>query len=92
MIDPVPRDDPPARAVAVLDPGQRRVVDEREDAAGGAARGEAADVGERVVRLALKPAHEHLAVEAGTGVGKSLAYLVPAILFAIANKKKAVIS
>jgi ATP-dependent DNA helicase DinG len=35
---------------------------------------------------------EHLAVEAGTGVGKSLAYLVPAILFAIANKKKAVIS
>jgi ATP-dependent DNA helicase DinG len=35
---------------------------------------------------------EHLAVEAGTGVGKSLAYLVPAILFAIANKRKAVIS
>jgi len=31
-------------------------------------------------------------VEAGTGVGKSLAYLVPAILFAIAEKKKAVIS
>jgi ATP-dependent DNA helicase DinG len=35
---------------------------------------------------------EHLAVEAGTGVGKSLAYLVPAILFAVAHKKKAVIS
>jgi ATP-dependent DNA helicase DinG len=35
---------------------------------------------------------EHLAVEAGTGVGKSLAYLVPAILYALANKKKAVIS
>jgi ATP-dependent DNA helicase DinG len=35
---------------------------------------------------------EHLAVEAGTGVGKSLAYLVPAILFAIARKKKAVVS
>src|SRR5204862_3410462 len=35
---------------------------------------------------------EHLAVEAGTGVGKSLAYLIPAILFALANKKKAVIS
>jgi ATP-dependent DNA helicase DinG len=35
---------------------------------------------------------EHLAVEAGTGVGKSLAYLVPAILFAIANRKKAVVS
>ncbi len=35
---------------------------------------------------------EHLAVEAGTGVGKSLAYLVPAILFAVANKRKAVVS
>ena len=35
---------------------------------------------------------EHLAVEAGTGVGKSLAYLIPAILFALAEKKKAVIS
>src|SRR5262245_60779962 len=35
---------------------------------------------------------EHLAVEAGTGVGKSLAYLVPAILFAVAKKKKAVVS
>ncbi|MGO8765160.1 MAG: ATP-dependent DNA helicase [Limisphaerales bacterium] len=34
----------------------------------------------------------HLAVEAGTGVGKSLAYLVPAILFAVAQNKKAVIS
>jgi len=34
---------------------------------------------------------EHLAVEAGTGVGKSLAYLVPAILYAVANKKKAVV-
>ena len=35
---------------------------------------------------------EHLAVEAGTGVGKALAYLVPAILFAVASKKKAVVS
>ena len=35
---------------------------------------------------------EHLAVEAGTGVGKSLAYLIPSILFATANRKKAVVS
>jgi ATP-dependent DNA helicase DinG len=35
---------------------------------------------------------KHLAVEAGTGVGKSLAYLIPAILFAKQNKKKAVVS
>ena len=34
---------------------------------------------------------EHLMVEAGTGVGKSFAYLVPAILFAVARKKKAII-
>lgn len=34
----------------------------------------------------------HLCVEAGTGVGKSLAYLVPAILHAVRRKKKAVIS
>lgn len=34
---------------------------------------------------------QHLLVEAGTGVGKSFAYLVPAILHAVAAKKKAVI-
>src|SRR6266513_3897868 len=37
-------------------------------------------------------AKEHLVVEAGTGVGKSIGYLVPAILFAVANSKKAVVS
>jgi ATP-dependent DNA helicase DinG len=35
---------------------------------------------------------QHLIVEAGTGVGKSLAYLIPSILFAAAHRKKAVIS
>lgn len=34
---------------------------------------------------------EHLIVEAGTGVGKSLAYLIPAILFAVSAKKKAIV-
>src|SRR5215469_95462 len=34
----------------------------------------------------------HLVVEAGTGVGKSLAYLAPAVLFALGQKKKAIIS
>ncbi len=34
----------------------------------------------------------HLVVEAGTGVGKSLAYLVPATLWAIEQKKKAIVS
>jgi ATP-dependent DNA helicase DinG len=34
----------------------------------------------------------HLLVEAGTGVGKSFAYLVPAILAAVDQKKKVVVS
>ncbi len=35
---------------------------------------------------------EHLIVEAGTGVGKSFAYLVPAIVYALATDEKVVIS
>ncbi len=34
----------------------------------------------------------HLVVEAGTGVGKSIAYLAPAILYAVQQKKKAIVS
>src|SRR5438477_5511242 len=34
----------------------------------------------------------HLVVEAGTGVGKSLAYLAPAILFAVEQHKKPIVS
>ena len=34
----------------------------------------------------------HLVIEAGTGVGKSLAYLMPAILLAIEQHKKAIVS
>lgn len=34
----------------------------------------------------------HLVVEAPTGVGKSLAYLVPALLFAKSQKRKAIVS
>jgi ATP-dependent DNA helicase DinG len=35
---------------------------------------------------------KHLMVEAGTGVGKSMAYLIPAALFALANNHRVVIS
>lgn len=35
---------------------------------------------------------EHLLVEAGTGVGKSLAYLIPSILFAVNHRKRAIVS
>ena len=34
----------------------------------------------------------HLLAEAGTGVGKSFAYLIPAIEFAVKKKKRVVIS
>ncbi|GIS68274.1 MAG: hypothetical protein CM1200mP7_2230 [Chloroflexota bacterium] len=35
---------------------------------------------------------ENLIVEAGTGVGKSLAYLIPSIVYSIINNKRVVIS
>src|SRR5436189_338038 len=35
---------------------------------------------------------QHLIVEAGTGVGKSLGYLVPSVLFALEQHKRAIVS
>jgi ATP-dependent DNA helicase DinG len=35
---------------------------------------------------------DHLAIEAGTGVGKSYAYLFPAVLHALVSRKRAVVS
>src|SRR6478736_9046797 len=35
---------------------------------------------------------QHLIVEAGTGVGKSLGYLMPSVLFALERHKKAIVS
>jgi DNA polymerase-3 subunit epsilon/ATP-dependent DNA helicase DinG len=37
-------------------------------------------------------ASQHLIIEAGTGTGKSLAYLIPAILWSISNRERVVIS
>jgi ATP-dependent DNA helicase DinG len=45
----------------------------------------------RAVESSLTDGH-HLIVEAGTGTGKSLAYLIPAILWAVKHNKKVVIS
>src|SRR5271168_4300099 len=45
----------------------------------------------RGVESALADEH-HLLVEAGTGVGKSFAYLLPAIDYAVRKKKRVVIS
>lgn len=35
---------------------------------------------------------KHLLVEAGTGVGKSFAYLIPAVLYAVGARRKAIVS
>ena len=43
------------------------------------------------VTQALKEGH-HLMVEAGTGVGKSVAYLLPALLFSMASRRRVVVS
>ena len=45
----------------------------------------------RAVTEALQDGH-HLVVEAGTGVGKSMAYLLPAMLFAAATGQRVVVS
>src|SRR3982750_304550 len=43
------------------------------------------------VAVALEE-ERHLVLEAGTGVGKSIAYLAPSILYATEHKKKAIVS
>jgi len=42
--------------------------------------------------VAALDSHTHLIIEAPTGVGKSLAYLVPAVLYALNENRKAIIS
>jgi ATP-dependent DNA helicase DinG len=53
-------------------------------------RDEQLDMARAVAAAFAKP--EHLLAEAGTGVGKSFAYLVPAILQAVQNHQRAVLS
>ena len=53
-------------------------------------RAEQLAMAEAVARAIERPGH--LVVEAGTGVGKSFAYLVPAIQAAAEPKKKVVVS
>ena len=53
-------------------------------------RNQQLEMAQAVARAIERPGH--LIVEAGTGVGKSFAYLVPSILAAVEQKKKIVIS
>ena len=80
---------PPAKSGAEL-PGVDEMLSTAIDALGGQPRdGQHQMV--RAVREALLGG-THLAVQAGTGTGKSLAYLIPSIRHAIANDTTVVIS
>lgn len=80
---------PPARTSTAL-PGVAELLDAAVTAVGGTRR-EGQDAMVQAVRKALSSG-EHLAVQAGTGTGKSLAYLVPAIRHAMARDTTVVVS
>ncbi|GAA2566719.1 ATP-dependent DNA helicase [Pseudonocardia hydrocarbonoxydans] len=71
-------------------PGVAELLEAAVEAVGGTRR-EGQDAMVQAVRKALSSG-EHLAVQAGTGTGKSLAYLVPAIHHAVAKDRSVVIS
>jgi ATP-dependent DNA helicase DinG len=71
-------------------PGVAELLEAAVTAVGGARR-EGQDAMVQAVRNSLTSG-EHLAVQAGTGTGKSLAYLVPAIHHAVAEDTTVVIS
>ncbi|MDE2836200.1 MAG: hypothetical protein OXL97_01635 [Chloroflexota bacterium] len=60
------------------------------------ARGEQAEMAEAVARAFGSTSQDaephHLLVEGGTGIGKSVAYLLPAVLFALRNNVRVVVS
>ncbi|WP_308259059.1 ATP-dependent DNA helicase [Pseudonocardia sp. H11422] len=71
-------------------PGVAELLEAAVDAVGGTRR-EGQDAMAQAVRKAIAGG-EHLAVQAGTGTGKSLAYLVPSIRHAVAHDATVVVS
>ncbi|MDU0292173.1 ATP-dependent DNA helicase [Saccharothrix longispora] len=71
-------------------PDTRTLLAVAVEAVGGAERPGQVDMAEAVER-AIRTG-EHLAVQAGTGTGKSLAYLVPSLRHAVAEESTVVIS
>jgi len=81
----------PLASVKTADlPGVAELLEVAVTAVGGTRR-EGQDAMAQAVRQALSSG-EHLAVQAGTGTGKSLAYLVPAIRHAMARDTTVVVS
>jgi ATP-dependent DNA helicase DinG len=78
-------------ASGAVDPGRvRQLLTAAVDAIGGIERVGQVQMAEAVA--AAFDSGEHLLVQAGTGTGKSLAYLVPALLYADAADKPAVVA
>ena len=74
-----------------LDPIRvRKLLSAAVDALGGSERAGQVEMAEAVATAWARA--EHLLVQAGTGTGKSLAYLVPALLYADASEKPAVVA
>ncbi|WP_300007743.1 ATP-dependent DNA helicase [Pseudonocardia sp.] len=86
----MPAKTPPAGGRSRTPPGVAELLEAAVEAVGGQRR-EGQDAMVQAVRSALTSG-EHLAVQAGTGTGKSLAYLVPAIHHAIAEDTTVVVS
>jgi ATP-dependent DNA helicase DinG len=83
LSEPTERDDPELPDVATLLAAAVAAVGGRERAG----QVEMAEAVERAIGRG-----EHLAVQAGTGTGKSLAYLVPALRHAVAERTTVVVS
>ena len=88
-----PRVQTDSRAGAAPDPGEERALEALDGAVGrlggGPRRGQR-EMTRRVARVIASGTH--LLVQAGTGTGKSLAYLVPAMIHAVDDGERAVVS
>ena len=97
-----PREDSPgadsrvqadSRAGAAPDPGEERALEALDGAVGRLGGGPRRGQREMTRRVARAIASgTHLLVQAGTGTGKSLAYLVPAMVHAVDDGERAVVS
>lgn len=94
-VPPVRRDIPEPSAYVPLDPAEVAALLGRDGPFAGRLQGyECRDEQQQMARAVTEAFNgsRHLLVEAGTGVGKSLAYLVPAVRWATANRTPVVIS
>ena len=82
-----------SRAGAAPDPGEERALEVLDGAVGRLGGGPRRGQREMTRRVARAIASgTHLLVQAGTGTGKSLAYLVPAMVHAVDDGERAVVS